>query len=183
MIPYITHRYQRLIRNLPPIPLVLDLSTQIPIETAPGERVVCTNDGHRPPFFSERKKKYILSGCKKILFVIPTDGQKNYFSQQIMKYIQSRRLVVASRSGTHFACLYDDRDVVCVAAGSWQHSRFCVSSISPALSEIRPIVSIWTRSHRSSLGCRLRDVRTLGDCSVRLLTLHCISTRVDLVFY
>lgn len=91
--------------------------------------------------------------------------------------------MVASRSGTHFACLYDDRDVVCVAAGSWRHSRFCVSSISPALSEIRPIVSIWTRSHRSSLGCRLRDVRTLGDCSVRLLTLQCISTRVDLVFY
>lgn len=85
MIPYITHRYQRLIRNLPPIPLVLDLSTQLPIETAPGERVVCTNDdGHRPPFFSERKKKYILSGCKKKMFVIPTDGQKNYFSQQIM---------------------------------------------------------------------------------------------------
>lgn len=91
--------------------------------------------------------------------------------------------MVASRSGTHCVCLYDDRDVVCVAAGSWRHSRFCVSSISPALSEIRPIVSIWTRSHRSSLGCRLRDVRTLGDCSVRLLTLQCISTRVDLVFY
>lgn len=66
MIPYITHRYPRLMRNLPPIPLVLELSTQLPIETAPGERVVGTNDGHRPPFFLERKKKYILSGCKKI---------------------------------------------------------------------------------------------------------------------
>lgn len=82
MIPFITHQYPRLIRNLLPIPLHSASDRN-------GSRrafSLCTNDGHRPPFFSERKKKYILNGCKKILFVIPTDGQKNYFSQQITKY-------------------------------------------------------------------------------------------------